>query len=108
MPETILPLTPADAERRARSGALVLVDVRPPAERALAAVGAPFTSLENGGLERLLALPKQQPLAFLCHHGVRSEQAAGYFRAQGFREVYNVIGGIEAWACEVDPEVPRY
>lgn len=108
MPETLLPLKPADAERRVHSGALVLVDVRPPAERALAAVGPPFVALEDGGLERLLALPRQQPLAFLCHHGVRSEQAAGYFSAQGFREVYNVIGGIEAWACEVDSAIPRY
>lgn len=108
MPETVLPLTPADAERRARSGALVLVDVRPPGERALASVDVAFSPLEGGGLERLLSLPKQQPLAFLCHHGVRSAQAAEHFRARGFVEVYNVVGGIEAWACEVDPALPRY
>lgn len=108
MPARIQSLPPATADAHARAGALVLVDVRPPAERALAAVGPPFVALEDGGLERLLALPRQQPLAFLCHHGVRSEQAAGYFSAQGFREVYNVIGGIEAWACEVDSAIPRY
>ncbi len=86
----------------------MLVDVRPPPERALASVAVPFEGLEHGGLERLLALPKDRPLAFLCHHGVRSAQAAEYFRAQGFVEVYNVVGGIEAWACEVDAKIPRY
>ena len=108
MPAAIRPLSPADAAARARSGDLTLVDVRPPEERALAAVPEPVAALEDGGLERLLALPKDRPLAFLCHHGVRSAQAAEYFRAHGFGETYNVEGGIEAWALEVDADVPRY
>lgn len=108
MPNTIRPLNPVDADRRARDGGLTLVDVRPPAERAIASVLAPFESLEMGGLERLLALHKDRRLAFLCHHGVRSEQAGAYFLAQGFTEIYNVIGGIDAWASEVDPAIPRY
>jgi monothiol glutaredoxin len=108
VPSDVLSLPPADADARARRGELTLVDVRPQAERALAAVAAPFTHLESGGLERLLALPRDQPLAFLCHHGVRSLQAAEYFLALGFTEVCNVNGGIEAWAREVDPAIPRY
>lgn len=108
VPNPIRPLSPADADARTRKGELTLVDVRPAPERAIAAVSVPFESLESGGLERLLALPKDRPLAFLCHHGVRSEHAAGYFLAQGFTEIHNVIGGIEAWACKVDPAIPRY
>ena len=46
-------------------------------------------------------------IAFLCHHGGRSAQAAEHFRQQGFSQVYNVVGGIEAWAAS-DPAVPRY
>jgi monothiol glutaredoxin len=46
-------------------------------------------------------------LAFLCHHGQRSDQAAEHFRRLGFTEVYNVAGGIDAWA-QVDPAIPRY
>ena len=101
-------LTPADADARVRAGTVTVVDVRPPQERALAAITVPHTGLEDGGLERLLALPKDIPLAFLCHHGGRSAQAAEYFRAQGFGEVYNIVGGIEAWALDVDSSIPRY
>lgn len=101
-------LEPAAAGARARAGELTVVDVRPPPERALAAIAAPYVVLDDGGLEDLLARPKDTPLAFLCHHGVRSAQAAEYFRARGFRDTYNIRGGIEAWARDVDPSVPRY
>lgn len=101
-------LSVADADARARDGIVTLVDVRPPDERAIAAVAAPFLGLEDGGLERLLALPKDAPLAFLCHHGGRSAQAAMYFAQQGFSDLYNVVGGIDAWSLQVDPAVPRY
>ena len=101
-------LSPADADAQVRHGKLVLVDVRPPEERAIAAVAVEYSALEGGGLERLMALPKDTPLAFLCHHGGRSAQAAGYFAQQGFTEVYNVVGGIEVWAAAVDPAIPRY
>ena len=104
----LLSLTPAEADARVRAGTVTVVDVRPPEERALAAVAVAHAGLEDGGLERLLALPKSSPLAFLCHHGARSAQAAEYFRAQGYGEVYNIVGGIEAWAIEVDRTVPRY
>ncbi len=101
-------LSVVDADARARDGVVTLVDVRPPAERAIAAVSVPFESLEEGGLERLAALPKDTPLAFLCHHGGRSAQAAMYFAQQGFSDVYNVVGGIDAWSLGVDAAIPRY
>ncbi len=101
-------LSVVDADARAREGAVTLVDVRPPAERAIAAVSAPYQSLEDGGLERLAALPKDTPLAFLCHHGGRSAQAAAYFAQQGFTDVCNVVGGIDAWSLQVDAGIPRY
>jgi monothiol glutaredoxin len=102
------PLSPAESDARARAGTVTVVDVRPPEERRLAEISAPYSGLEDGGLPRLLALPKGTPLAFLCHHGARSAQAAEYFRAHGFGEVYNIVGGIEAWAVQVDPAIPRY
>ena len=101
-------LTPGDAVNRVREGTLTIVDVRPPQERELAAIALPYAVLEAGGLEDLLARPKDTPLGFLCHHGGRSAQAAEHFRAQGFSAVYNIAGGIEAWALEVDPSIPRY
>ena len=58
-------------------------------------------------VEAIEALPKGTPLAFLCHHGSRSGEAAEHFRTLGFSEVHNIIGGIDAWAA-LDPAVPRY
>jgi len=101
-------LTPAEAAARVRDGSLTIVDVRPLPERELAAIALPYAVLENGGLEELLAQPQDLPLAFLCHHGGRSAQAAEHFRARGFTEVFNIVGGIDAWAQDVDPSVPRY
>jgi len=100
-------LTPLEARARIEAGTLTLVDVRPAEERARAQVPQPFETFDGEGITRLGALAKDTPLAFLCHHGGRSAQAAEHFRRQGFREVYNIVGGIEAWA-DVDPAVPRY
>jgi monothiol glutaredoxin len=101
-------LSVADADAQVRLGRLTLVDVRPPEEREVAAVAIAYSALEGDGLEKLMALPKDTPLAFLCHHGGRSAQAATYFAQQGFTDVYNVVGGIDAWSVNVDQAIPRY
>ena len=59
-------------------------------------------------IEEMMALPKNTPMVFHCHHGHRSFQAAIRFLEQGFTRVYNVVGGIDAWSQEIDPKVPRY
>ncbi|MFN7553353.1 MAG: glutaredoxin domain-containing protein [Pseudomonadota bacterium] len=89
------------------AGRVTVIDVRPPADRAR----APFPAarvLDEDALPALSALPKDSPLAFLCHHGNSSRSAAEHFRGLGFREVFNVEGGIDAWSREIDPDVPRY
>ena len=45
---------------------------------------------------------------FVCHHGVRSAHAAQHFLRAGFRYVWNVAGGIDAWSTRVDGSVARY
>ncbi|MCA9709724.1 MAG: Grx4 family monothiol glutaredoxin [Myxococcales bacterium] len=86
---------------------LTLLDVRTPAERARARIeGSTLVSGDN--IEALMALPKDTKLVFYCHHGMRSFQAAQHFTQQGFRNVFNLAGGIEAWSLDVDPSVPRY
>lgn len=47
-------------------------------------------------------------LIFYCHHGGRSRAAAEYFQQQGFRNVRNMTGGIDAWALDIDPSIARY
>ena len=48
------------------------------------------------------------PLAFICHHGNSSRNAAEHFREHGFTDLYNVEGGIDAWSKDVDPSIKRY
>jgi monothiol glutaredoxin len=94
-------------KRRLDAGDITAIDVRPAPDRAR----APFTGaqvLDPESHARLTALPKDTPLAFICHHGNSSRNAAEHFHDHGFRDVYNVEGGIEAWAVEIDPSVPRY
>lgn len=57
---------------------------------------------------RMRELDKAAPTVVICHHGMRSLQVAHYLIQSGFSDVYNLAGGIDAWASEVDPNVPRY
>lgn len=105
-PPAVKTIAPSEVDARVRAGSLRLVDVRPADERALAAAPVAFDTFDDG-LASLEALDKETPLAFLCHHGGRSQQAAEHFRNLGFREVYNIVGGIDAWA-DVDGGIPKY
>jgi monothiol glutaredoxin len=82
-------------------------DVRTPKERATASL--PGTKLfDDAALAELDGLPRDTPVAFHCHHGNRSRAAAEHVLKMGFKQVYNLAGGIEAWSKDVDPSVPRY
>ena len=90
------------------AGTIDVIDVRPPHARALAPFPQPHEVLDEDSHDRLAALSKGTPLAFLCHHGHSSRQAAEHFRQLGFQDVYNIEGGIDAWSVQIDPKVPRY
>ena len=57
---------------------------------------------------RLAELDPARPVACLCHHGARSQRVAAFLAQQGFAEVANVAGGIDAWSATREPAVPRY
>lgn len=86
---------------------LHLYDVREQAERDIAAIEGSVL-LDEQAVSGIDALPRDATLVFHCHSGVRSQSAAEYFRDQGFTNVFNLAGGIDAWSQEVDPSVPRY
>jgi monothiol glutaredoxin len=107
-PAAVKALSARELKSRLDGGeAITIVDVRPPEERAQAALALPFRTLDDGA-DALAALPKDTALAFLCHGGSRSARAAEHFRTLGFRTLYNIEGGIDAWSRDVDPAVPRY
>jgi monothiol glutaredoxin len=82
-------------------------DVRPEKERAISKI-AGVKQLDDATMASVESLDKDTPIAFHCHHGGRSRGAAEHFLKLGFKNVYNMAGGIEAWARDVDPSVPRY
>jgi monothiol glutaredoxin len=83
------------------------VDVRTEAERELARIdGARL--LDQTYYAELLAMDRDTVLVCHCHHGIRSQDAAWHFEQQGFRTIYNLSGGIDAWSQLVDPAVARY
>jgi monothiol glutaredoxin len=106
-PAAVQPLAVAELRERLAAGAITLIDIRPPDARRTAPFPLPHEVLDEDSHDRLAGLPKEQPLAFLCHHGNSSRQAAEHFRGLGFRQVFNVEGGIDAWSA-IDPSVPRY
>jgi monothiol glutaredoxin len=91
----------------ASGAAIERVDVRTDEERALAAIDG-FRLLDRAYHDALLALDRDTPIVFQCHHGIRSQHAAEYFQRQGFTTLYNLEGGIDAWSLLVDRSVPRY
>jgi monothiol glutaredoxin len=89
------------------SNSVILIDVRGTEERELATLeGARPISPET--MQEIEAMPKDTALAFLCHLGTRSQVAAEHFRKNGYTNVANVVGGIDAWSKEIDSTVPTY
>ena len=107
-PVRVKRMTPAELRARLdRGDDLIILDVRTPAEHAIARIeGARL--LDAALREEIEDLPRQRVIVCQCHTGVRSRGAAEGLIEMGFREVYNLEGGIEAWSRDVDPEVPRY
>jgi rhodanese-related sulfurtransferase len=57
---------------------------------------------------RVTELNKTQETVVICHHGIRSWRVAKFLESEGFADVINLAGGIDAWSKEIDPSVPLY
>ena len=100
-------ITPADLQAQLSQG-LTLLDVRQPEELELASVAGARHIPMSEIPARLGDLNPAAPIAVLCHHGGRSAQVAAFLERNGFADVINVAGGIDAWSVSVDPSIPRY
>src|SRR5215469_11335357 len=56
--------------------------------------------------QKMQISPKDREFVFVCHHGVRSLDAAAYFAGHGFENVRSLADGIDGWSVQVDPELP--
>lgn len=106
-PAPVKQMSVAELKQRLADNSVILIDVRGSEERALANLEAARV-MNDETMKVIEAMPKDTALAFICHTGNRSQVAGEYFRKQGFTNVSNVAGGINAWSKEIDPSVPLY
>ena len=86
----------------------VLIDVREPWEFELCRIpGASLLPMSTIPA-RVAELDDTADTVLICHHGGRSMQAAMFLQQQGFARLYNMAGGVAAWARQVDPAMPQY
>jgi monothiol glutaredoxin len=106
-PPRVKPLHPQALKAMLEVGSITLFDVRPEDERKMASI-AQAKPLDAEGRRLLSTLDKKAAIALHCHHGMRSRAAGEQLVREGFTQVYNLEGGIEAWLRDVDGTVPRY
>ena len=104
------------AQKRANGDQFVLLDVREPIELRYATLGEDVVTavpLSEIAQHRLEALPekitadKTAEIVVMCHHGNRSAQVTAWLQQQGWTNVYNLDGGIDAYA-DIDPTIGKY
>ncbi|MBI2993866.1 MAG: sulfurtransferase [Gammaproteobacteria bacterium] len=85
-----------------------LIDIREPWEFAICKIAGS----ENIPIEELPArageLDRDRDTVFICHHGMRSQEAASWLETRGFSRTLNLNGGVDAWAQSVDPDMQQY
>ena len=95
-------------------GDIQLIDVREPRELAIANLNHlgfqnyPLGSYEQWESTIVDDLKPGVPTYVLCHHGMRSAQMTAWLLNQGFTDVTNISGGIDAWSNQVDTSIPQY
>lgn len=103
-------ITPSELKTRLdRGDKFRLIDVREADEWAIARLPqAELIPLSQFQQRATTELAPEESLVLYCHHGIRSAGAQGYLKAQGYTDVLNLTGGIEAWALQVEPTMKRY
>ncbi len=87
---------------------LTLLDVREPQEWDITHLqGAKLIPLGDVP-ERVNELDSADEIVAYCHHGTRSARAIKFLQKMGYKKLHNLAGGIDAWAANVDEEMPRY
>ena len=94
-----------DDKSRARP---VILDVREPWEHEVCSIPDSMLLPMQQIPTRLQELPTDADIVVVCHHGMRSLQVAQFLKQSGLERVFNLSGGIAAWAAQVDPDMPQY
>jgi rhodanese-related sulfurtransferase len=86
----------------------ILLDVREPDELAIASIPWAMAIPMGDVPVRYEELPKDKPIAVMCHGGTRSGRVTKFLNENGYPNAVNVAGGIRDWSATIDPNVPDY
>ena len=104
------------SEKLKSQDTFILLDVREPHELSYAKLTdsrletTPMSRLAREGTKALSESAQSQDATIyvMCHHGSRSSQVTAWLAQQGWKNVFNVRGGIDEYARKVDPGVGQY
>jgi rhodanese-related sulfurtransferase len=106
--EKNIEITAVETAELLKQGKIKLLDVRTPEEYAIASVKGSALVDQELAQEIIQSWPKDTAIVTMCHHGMRSLDAAAYLRGHGFMNTKSMSGGIDAWASVIDSSIPRY
>jgi rhodanese-related sulfurtransferase len=86
----------------------LLLDVREPWEQQICRIEGSLAMPMRDVPAGLSTLTQAQPIVCICHHGGRSAHVAMFLNRQGFGDVFNLAGGVDAWARQIDHAMPTY
>jgi len=106
--EKDIEITPQDTAALLKQSKIKLLDVRTTEEYAIASVPGSMLVDQSLAQEIIQTWSKDTPIVTMCHHGMRSLDAAAYLRGHGFMNTRSMRGGIDAWADQIDSSIQRY
>jgi rhodanese-related sulfurtransferase len=89
-------------------GRPLLLDIREPWETQICRIDGSELVPMQALAARLPGLDGARPIVCICHHGGRSAHVAMFLARHGYEDVYNLTGGVDAWARQVDTAMPTY
>lgn len=96
-------------QQLSKGSAYFLLDVREPEEFAICHIPNSVLIPMHEIPARSHELPQNMDMVVICHHGVRSAHVINYLESTGHQgKLYNLAGGVHAWALEVDNTMPTY
>lgn len=101
-------MTAPELAAHLQRAAPLLLDVREPWEFEICHIDGSRNFPMGQIPQRLQELPTDGEIVVICHHGVRSQQVIGFLQAQTDARLINLNGGVDAWAREVDRDMPVY
>jgi rhodanese-related sulfurtransferase len=86
----------------------LLLDVREPWETQICSIDGSVHIPMSSVVARKNELDSEIPTVVICHHGGRSLQVGAFLEGMGFSKVFNLYGGVDGWAREIDSTMPKY